>query len=347
MDKTAESHNSVPAFKRVTRLIQQVFRINPFDGDSKPTRVRLIHPGAGRPSLPFPHPWNYTDPIRILDTYFWNADIETGPGRHNRYLEVPGFAPVLVSRDPGIILAILSSTGDREGQFDRDTLPSTGIARATGKDTLLYANGPAWRRQRKLAAPPFGKTTLFQPERFQEFEETFRQTVRQRIGVLRSHLACCGQNEIRIQLEPEIKVVMLEMLANNFFGAEISYEELRNRFVPALERVIDHIVRDTVVNKIGVPVRRLPNLTRSIAKAKADYADFEALTDLALEPRKTQRGLWKQFRSDAPDEALRSNIRVFLAGALEATTSFASWALFPPCQKSSDSGTSISGSQGY
>src|SRR5206468_2509160 len=39
------------------------------------------------------------------------------------------------------------------------------------------------------------------------------------------------------------------------------------------------------------------------------------------------RGLWKQFKSDVPDEALRSNIRVFLAGALEATTSYASWAI--------------------
>jgi cytochrome P450 len=37
--------------------------------------------------------------------------------------------------------------------------------------------------------------------------------------------------------------------------------------------------------------------------------------------------MWRQFRSDAPDDALRPNIRVFLAGALEATTSYASWAL--------------------
>jgi len=37
--------------------------------------------------------------------------------------------------------------------------------------------------------------------------------------------------------------------------------------------------------------------------------------------------LWSQFKSDSTDEALRSNIRVFLAGAMEATTSFASWAI--------------------
>lgn len=37
--------------------------------------------------------------------------------------------------------------------------------------------------------------------------------------------------------------------------------------------------------------------------------------------------MWKKLRSDAPDEALRSNIKVFLAGALEATTSYATWAI--------------------
>lgn len=43
--------------------------------------------------------------------------------------------------------------------------------------------------------------------------------------------------------------------------------------------------------------------------------------------RKEGKGLWNQFKSDAPDEALRSNLKVFLAGALEATTSYASWAI--------------------
>jgi len=55
--------------------------------------------------------------------------------------------------------------------------------------------------------------------------------------------------------------------------------------------------------------------------------DFEELTDIALSGRKEKRAAWAHFGSDVPDEALRSNIRVFLAGALEATTSMASWAL--------------------
>ena len=326
-ENIVEYQSNVSFFQRFRRVVQQFFGINPFGGDCRPSRVKLFHPGSGRPSLPFPHPWNYSQPLQILETFFWNADKEQGSARHNRYLSVPGFSPVLVTRDPGIIRAILSATGHRTGQFDRDTLPSQGIARATGEDTLLFANGPLWRRQRKLAAPPFGKTTLFQPERFQEFEETFRNTIQQRIKALQSILEESGQSTIRISLEPEIKVVMLEMLVNNFFGAEVSYEDLRNRFVTALERVIDHIVKDTVINKIGLPIQRLPTFTKAIAQTKADYADFEKLTDLVLAPRKEKRGLWKQFRSDAPDAALRSNIRVFLAGALEATTSFASWAL--------------------
>jgi cytochrome P450 len=314
-------------FSRLTRLPRQLLGQSPFRGDCAPARVPLFGLGLCRPTLPFPHPWNYDQPIRILETYFWGADDEPPPARHNRYLDVPGFSPILVTRDPGIIRAIATETGDGDGQFDRDTLPSTGIARATGPDTLLYANGPLWRRQRKLAASPFGKTTLFQPEAFHEFAATFRATVVERLQTLRRHFETSGRTTARVPLEPEIKAVMLEMLVVNFFGAELTYEDLRKRHVPALERVIDHIVRDTVTRKLGLPAWPLPGRGRGGAQRKADYARFEELTSHVLAARRQAKGHWRQFKSDAPDEALRSNIKVFLAGALEATTSFASWTL--------------------
>ncbi len=317
----------MPGLQRLARMPRQILGICPFDGDIRPTRVRIFRLHSGRPSLPFPHPWNYGEPLRILETYFWGADSERGAGKHNRYLDFPGFAPVFVTRDPTVIRAITTETGDQIGQFDRDTLPSTGIARATGEDTLLYANGATWRRQRKLAASPFGKTTLFEPETFHGFAATFRNTVRQRLEALRAHLERSGQEQARVQLEPEIKAVMLEMLTNNFFGADIPCDEIRGRYVPALERVIDHIVRDTVTNRIGVPVWKLPGFSRRFAQAKDDYASFEKLTDVVLATRNDDAGHWKQFKSDAPDEKLRSNIKVFLAGALEATSSYAGWAI--------------------
>src|SRR5690606_1669650 len=158
-------------------------------------------------------------------TFFWDAEREQGAGRHTRYLDVPGFAPVLVTRDPRLIRAISADTGDKPGQFDRDTLPSVGIARATGVDSLLYANGPAWKRQKKLATSPFARTTLFQPEQFQEFEQTFRHTVAQRLALVRQQIEQHGE-PVRIELEPEIKAVMLEMLVVNFFGAAVPYEEI-------------------------------------------------------------------------------------------------------------------------
>ncbi|MDA0834271.1 MAG: cytochrome P450 [Planctomycetota bacterium] len=318
--------NRIPGLHWLTRLPGQLLGRYPFAGDIEVGRVPLFAPGSGRPTVPFPHPWNYDRPIRLLDTFFWKADDVLGTARHNRYLDVPGFAPVLVTRDPRIIRAVTTDTGDKEGQFDRDTLPSVGIARATGKDTLLFANGAIWRRQRKLAAPPFGKTTLFQPEQFLEFAETFRHTVRTRLDFLEKRVQELG-HPVQTELEPEIKAVMLEMLTNNFFGTGISYDDIRNRYVPALERVIDHIVRDTVINKIGVPVQRWPSLTRGIADTKTAYADFEQLTDIVLAARPEKKGLWRQFKSDAPDDKLRSNVKVFLAGALEATTSYASWAI--------------------
>jgi len=316
-----------PGYRRLKRLPRQLAGICPFGGDLKPTRIRLFQPGAGRPSLPFPHPWNYHEPLRILETFFWSADSEDGPGRHNRYLDVPGFPPVFVTRDPGVIRAVCTETGEKEGQFDRDTLPSKGIARATGADTLLYSNGSLWRHQRKICASPFGKTSLFDPEVFHDFTDTFRKTVRQRLDALRQLLKTSGRSTVRMPLEPEIKAVMLELLAINFFGADVAYDELRDRYVPALERVIDHIVSDTVRNPLGIPVRFLPGLTGRVRRMKRDYAIFDELTDLVLVGRRNETGLWKKFKSEAPDKALRSNLKVFLAGALEATTSYASWAI--------------------
>ena len=52
-----------------------------------------------------------------------------------------------MTRDPGIIKAILFDTGDKPGLFDRDTLPTDSIARLAGTDTMLYANGEFWRLQ--------------------------------------------------------------------------------------------------------------------------------------------------------------------------------------------------------
>jgi cytochrome P450 len=311
---------SFPAWS--ARVWQQLRGVNPFAGDCLPTRVPLF--GFGRPALPFPHPWNYKSPIKILETCFWDADRETGSGRHNRYVYVAGLQPVLLTREPAVIKAVLGATGDKPGQFDRDQTPMAGIARATGKDSMLYSNGPVWRRQKRLAGEPFSRANLFQPEKFHGFEQTFRRTVAERLAALRAFQQASGEKTSRIQLEPEIKVVMLEMLVNNFFGGRVSERELRDRFVPALEMLIDHMVSDTVA-PITLAICRA--LTGRNAILKQKRADYEALTDIALSGRAEGRGLWKEFQSDATDEALRSNIRVFLAGAMEATTSFASWAI--------------------
>lgn len=310
----------------VARSMKQALGINPFHGESLPSRVPLFS-SQHRPTVPFPTPWNYKEPIAILDTFFVGAEREQGTARHNRYLSIPGIAPILVSRDPAMIRAITSNTGNLSGQFDRDTMPSEGIARATGSDTLLYSNGDLWKFQRKLAASPFGKTKLFRPEKFKEFEDTFRTTVSNRLEHLRDHLKQTGKDSVAVQLEPEVKALMLEMLANNFFGATIPYQEIRDIYVPTLERVIDRIVYDTVSNRLRIPIQKWPPITSGIRNAQRDLQKFEELVTRVLEGRQAGRGLWSEFKVDSPDAALRSNLKVFLAGALEATTSYACWAI--------------------
>lgn len=325
-ESDSQSREETTRYRRLRRIPSQICKRSPFSGSIEPVRVPLFALGDARPTLPIPHPWNYREPLRILETYFWGADREPGSGRHNRFLDVPGFAPVLVTRDPEVIRAISANTGAKDGQFDRDTMPSRGIARATGADTLLYANGAVWKKQKKISTPPFARTTLFQPERFQDFEQSFRCTARKRLRGVRERIGSEGE-PLRVTLDLEIKSVMLEMLVNNFFGAEIDYAEIRERYVPALDLVIDYIVQDTVINKLGLPMLFMPSVTRRIAAVKAARTDFEDLTDAVISTRTGGKGLWSQFQSDAPDDALRSNIRVFLAGALEATTSYASWAI--------------------
>ena len=295
---------------------------NPFEGDCLPTRVRLF--GHGRPTAPVPLPWNYQEPIKIFEAFYTEADEEIGWGRHNRYLYSGGFPPVLVTRDPGLIKAIQAETGDKPGQFDRDTSPTAGIARATGDDSLLYSNGAIWRRQKSLVAKPFSRSNLFQPQKFHGFEQTFRKTVGKRLQVLQQQQSASGATKTRVELDLEIKVIMLEMLVNNFFGGSVSYDELRERFVPALVYMIDFMVRDTVAPHWQAMARQLSGEAKVLEKQRVA---FEALTDRALMGRKEGLGLWEEFQSEASDEALRSNIRVFLAGAMEATTSFASWAI--------------------
>ncbi len=305
-----------------SRFLQQVRGVNPFGGDCLPSRVSLI--GFGRPTLPFPHPWNYKNPIKIFETFYWDTEKQTGSGKHNRYIYVAGLPPVMLTREPAVIKAVLGATGDKPGQFDRDTSPMAGIARATGEDSLLYSNGSIWRRQKRLSAEPFSRANLFQPEKFHGFEQTFRKTVAERLQALRYLQQASGQKVSRIQLEVEIKVLMLEMLVNNFFGGQVSEKELRHRFVPSIEMLIDHMISDTVAPTCQALFRMLTG-RNAILRQKA--VDFEALTDIALSGRAQGLGLWQQFKSDATDDALRSNIRVFLAGAMEATTSFASWAI--------------------
>jgi cytochrome P450 len=295
---------------------------NPFAGDVVPARVRLI--GRRRPAVPFPHYWNYDDPLRILDAFFWRAERDEGAARHNRYLGVPGLPLGLVTRDPAVIRSVLMATGDKPGQFDRDTWPTRGIARATGADTMLYANGPWWRRQKRMAAPSLSQPALFQPEKFHEFEVTFRKTVAKRLEVLRAWQEKTGQDQAEVALEPEISAVMLEMLVNNFFGGRVPYEELRERYVPAINGLIRHMVRDTIGFRLLSVLGWFGGRRRRL---RVWRQDFERLTDIALEARKDGVAAWADFGSDAPDDALRSNIRVFLAGALEATTSMAAWAL--------------------
>ena len=84
--------------------LRQIRGENPFAGDCLPTRVPFFR--FGRPALPFPHPWNYKEPLKIFETFYCDTENESGSGKHNRYLYVAGLPPVLLTREPAVIKEI-------------------------------------------------------------------------------------------------------------------------------------------------------------------------------------------------------------------------------------------------
>jgi cytochrome P450 len=120
---------------------------------------------------------------------------------------------------------------------------------------------------------------------------------------------------------------MLNVLVNVVFGADIPHAELRVRYLPAIKNVIAYILLDTVANQLGLPVCRLPAVCWQHARLKRDRKTFEELVDRVIRTRDDGAGFWPLLTAAGTPQAIRSNVRVFLAGALEATSSYISWAL--------------------
>ena len=88
------------AFQRLRRLPAQLMRRSPFRGTIQPGRVPLLTLSR-RPALPFPHPWNYRESLRILKTFYHRAD--GGLAGHNVRLEQNGLdAPDRVRMRDGV-----------------------------------------------------------------------------------------------------------------------------------------------------------------------------------------------------------------------------------------------------
>ena len=99
-----------------------------------------------------------------------------------------------------------------------------------------------------------------------------------------------------------------------------------NTFQPSIESLSTsyatplNIDSSSILLVVALPREDDPQL-------KEDFELFEQLTDLSIAPRKSGEGAWARVPEDIEDDDLRSNIKVFLAGALEATTSYAAWAI--------------------
>lgn len=262
---------------------------------------------------------NFRTPLRILDRVFFD-DVDL------KYLDVPGFPPILFVRDPDLIRRIAVETANG-GDFDRDTLPTQGIGRVVGKQNLLYAQGEIWQRHKAAAVRPLGTRAVQTPEVFHNLERNIKRVVEPHLIALANRVRQSPTGLCRMRLEPDIQRVMLALIVNVLFGAGVLEEELETRYLPAISRVIRYILVDTVANQFGIRPFDLPAFTPGLARLQRDRATFEELVDRAIRTRDSGSGFWPLLTAAGPEEAVRSNVRVFLAGALEATSSYISWAL--------------------
>src|SRR5262245_38251826 len=110
--------------QRLKQIPGQLFGRNPFAGTLPVRRLPLVRTGLVTAR-------HFRSPLKILDFVFRDdGDL--------KYLEVPGFPPILFVRDPELIRKITVETA-LDGAFDRDTLPTQGIGRVVGPDNLLYS----------------------------------------------------------------------------------------------------------------------------------------------------------------------------------------------------------------
>ena len=298
--------------KRLARLPGQLIGQSPFTGTLPAQRLPIFRTGL----LTLRH---YRTPLKILDAVF------EGEG-DLKYLDVPGFSPILFVRDPEMIREITVATANK-GDFDRDTMPTQGIGRVVGTENLLYAQGETWKKHKGAVARPFGTQAVQTPEVFNDLERALRESVAPHLQALADKIRSSNDGTERVELEPEIKSIMLGLLVKTLFGSQVPHEELRYRYLPAIENVIGYIMWDTIANRAHLPVLTLPAITPAHARLKQDRLVFEELVDRVIETRSEGAGFWPLLTAEGTDEAVRSNVRVFLAGALEATTSYLSWTL--------------------
>lgn len=293
--------------RRALRLPGQLLGRNPFSGtidvERLPTFASLYHTIR-----------NIWDPLGIIDKAFEN-------GGDLSYLDIPGFGPILYVREPELMKEVLAQTGQNR-EFERDGLETGGIGRIVGEENLLRSQGEDWKRHKKALAKPLSMSVVGSPKVYEDMERIGRT----QLGWLENTVREAG-GTLTKELEPEIKTAMLEILSTIMFGVEIPTELYRNRYLPALENVIQYILRDTVNNPFAVKRLDFPSITKRRKALKANNRLFEELVDSAIEQRALGGGFWKELKVPGTDMSVRSNVKVLIAGALEATASYVSWTL--------------------
>src|SRR5262249_3035485 len=135
--------------------------------------------------------------LRIVDLVFRD-------GGDLKYLDVPGFPSILFVCDPEFIRTLTLQTA-LQGDFDRDTLPTQGIARVVGAENLLYSQGKTWQKHKGAISRPLGTTAVQTPEVFKDLELAIKRAVEPQLEELAELVRRSPTNSHRMKLELSIK----------------------------------------------------------------------------------------------------------------------------------------------
>lgn|GEM_PF-1809877 len=232
--------------------------------------------------------------------------------------------PVVFINRGDMAKQILMNTDGKANAFDRDLQSMTSSINTYGADNVSFTKGQAWREHRQMLAKYFGVTRIRTPEFYKSLHESLSPIIED----IRAQIRSASSGAAAVDLEPILRSAVMRMTLKSFFGLEKSLPEIRDSIGPAFEVLTKWIVLDSVLDPVGIKPTNLPKYLPFTNRVKSALEVVNRLTDEIMN-QNSNNGLMGELLSNpnVNREMVRNNVLALIAGANEATSSYATWML--------------------